>query len=1062
MSLECKPVRLRLLLLAVCSVAVLPFNTFAVQNSQPSLTPEVAAQRLAALETLDITQIRFSGEENPKASSTELDDSNWKTILPDEDWTENFVWLRMRIVVPEQIHGYDIRGHRLFLTLSLRGTHPGRFFLNGVALNAGQEREPVLLTEHAIPGETLLVAVYVASNDESEGKHIREAKIQFEATNRPDPVVLGQEFLVAEAMLKGLTQKDNERSQQLSTAINTVDWSALERADQSGFDRSLTKARQALEPLHAWMQNYSIHAAGNAHIDMAWLWPWTETVDVVHRTFSSALQLMREFPSLTYTHSSAQAYQWMEEKYPPLFEEIQQRVREGRWELTGGMWVEPDLNMPDGESQVRQLLLGKRYFKEKFGVDVRTGWNPDSFGYNWQLPQIYKKSGIDFFLTQKMTWNDTTEFPYKLFWWESPDGSRVLTYFPHGYNNVLEPVKMARDLSVYAPNTKYPEMLYLFGVGDHGGGPTRAMLQTAERWSKDAVYPKLLLGSTQPYFDRLAKQAPTMNLPIWKNELYLEFHRGVYTTQAETKKGNRRSEELLLTTEKFSSFAALSGRAYPKDNLQVAWKKVLFNQFHDIAAGSGISSVYKDAARDYAEVHRIGEKHLFASIGEILSRVNTVGTGEAVAVFNPLSWKRTDLVDVELQLPSSADSVEVQDSRGKPVLTESISKPGNTRMTVRFLAEDVPALGYKIFRVTALKKMPKQASPLKVGPDFIENEFYRVRVDSQTGCITSLWDKVAQWESIEKGSCGNQLQAFADNPSEYDAWNIDADFEKQQWNLDTADEVKLVENSPLRVALRVRKHFQNSTFVQDITLVAGVPRVDVVMKVDWHEKHILLKAAFPVAVRSDIATYEIPFGSIARPTTRRTPEERAKFEVPALRWADLSDEAHGLSLLNDSKYGYDCKDNVLRLTLLRSTAWPDPHADEGSHEFTYSLFPHRTRGQDANTMRSGYELNSRLIGLRTESHSGELPSEHSFVTIAPENLIVTAIKESEDGKDMVIRFYEFEGRKTRAQISLPPGVKEVFDTNLMEQEGAKIEFDGKTATVDVNPNEIKTLKVKWQ
>jgi alpha-mannosidase len=364
---------------------------------------------------MDLPEERIFFGEDAGASSTDFDDSGWETIRPTEEWTQNSAWLRIHIVVPAQIHGYDIRGGRLALSLSLRGTNPARFFLNGVSLNAGQQREPVMLAEHAIPGEKLLIAVYVTGNNE-EPSQIRDAKILIEPSGRPDPNMLGQELLVAEAMLQGLAPSDSEYAPQLSAAMRAVDWSALERADQAGFDRSLINAKEALEPLQAWMRGYSIRAAGNAHIDMAWLWPWTETVDVVHRTFSSALQLMREFPDLTYTHSSAQAYEWMEEKYPSLFEEIRERVREGRWELTGGMWVEPDLNMPDGESQVRQLLLGKRYFKEKFGVDIRTGWNPDSFGYNWQLPQIYKKSGIDFFVTQKMTWNDTTEFPYKLFW----------------------------------------------------------------------------------------------------------------------------------------------------------------------------------------------------------------------------------------------------------------------------------------------------------------------------------------------------------------------------------------------------------------------------------------------------------------------------------------------------------------------------------------------------------------------------------------------------------------------------------------------------------------------
>jgi alpha-mannosidase len=633
----------------------------------------------------------------------------------------------------------------------------------------------------------------------------------------------------------------------------------------------------------------------------------------------------------------------------------------------------------------------------------------------------------------------------------------VLTYFPRGYNNVLNPLKMAGDLAAYAPSTKYPEMLYLFGVGDHGGGPTRAMLQTAGRWRKDAVYPRLSMGTSQPYFDNLAKQAPTMDLPVWNNELYLEFHRGVYTTQAQTKKANRRSEELLETTEKFSSLASLFGNSYPKDDLRRAWKKVLFNQFHDIAAGSGIPAVHQDAARDYAEAGRIGREHLQQALGEVLVRVDTNGKGEPVAVFNPLSWKRTDIVETEVQLPEPAQRVEVLDSHGTQIPAELLSKAGSARVALRFLATDVPSLGYKIFRVVATTQEQKPGFRLKFGPDFIENEFYRVRIDPKTGCITSVWDKTTNWETIEHNGCGNQMQAFADNPREYDAWNIDADFEKQQWTLNTADEVKLVEKGPLRAVLRVRRHFQHSTFVQDITVATGVRRVDIVTHADWHEKHILLKAAFPVSVHSNTAVYEIPFGSISRPTTRNTPAERAKFEVSALRWADLSDHAHGMSLLNDSKYGYDCKGNMLRLTLLRSPAWPDPHADEGTHDFTYSLYPHGT--DKVATTRSGYELNSRLLAAPTISHAGTLPPEHSFVSIEPANVVITALKQSEDGSNLILRFYEFAGQKTNARVTLPDDVEGVYDANLMEAEDGRVAFDGGQAKITVGPCEIKTLQV---
>ncbi|MGH9776515.1 MAG: alpha-mannosidase [Candidatus Acidiferrales bacterium] len=1027
-------------------------------------TPPTAAQkattRLQSLVTFDAPPWRFFAGDDPRASSSDFDDSSWPTIKTGAEWTQGSVWLRARIEIPQQIHGYEIRGARVELALAVWGdVDTAKFFLNGIPLAAEEEGEPVLLTEHAVPGESFLVAVHAIG---PEGKNqLHESRLLLEAANgRPDPRFVGDEFLIAEEMIHGIAPNDAARAKQLDAAIASVNWDALERSDQAAFDQSLVNAEKALDPLRQWMQGYSIYAAGNSHIDMAWLWPWTETVDVVHRTFSSALALMREFPDLTYTHSTAQAYEWMEEKYPALFAEIKKRVQEGRWEVIGGMWVEPDLNMPDGESQARQLLLGKRYFQEKFGVDIRIGWNPDSFGYNWQLPQIYKKAGVDFFVTQKLAWNDTTQYPFKLFWWESPDGSRVLTYFPHDYANSIDPVRMAKDLSVYAPSMNYPEMLYLFGVGDHGGGPTRDMLETAERWKAHASYPHLELGAVQPYFDKLAQQAPALNLPVWKDELYFQYHRGVFTSQAETKKGNRRSEELLLETEKFSSFASLFGRPYPKGDLRLAWKKVLFNQFHDVAAGSGIAVVYLDAARNYAEVRRIGELHLRDSLKELASHINTLGAGAPLLVFNPLSWARSDVVDARVQLSTPAQNVEVLDSRGAPVISERISGPGSTRIRIRFLAENVPPLGYEEFRVVPAAKPRSVASTLRAGPDFLENEFFRVQVDPKTGCITSLFDKKSQWESLEKGSCGNELQTFVDKPKAWDAWNIDADFEKQQWHLDAADEVKLVEDSSLRAVIRVSQHFQNSSFVQDITLYPHVRRVDVRMHASWHEKHILLKVAFPVSVRSDTASYEIPYGSIERPTTRRTPEERAKFEVPALRWADLSDGAHGLSLLNDCKYGYDDHDNVLRLSLLRSPEWPDPHADEGDHDFTYSFVPHAGGWRDAGTMFLGYELNYKLIPEAAGVHSGELPVENSFVSIEPANVVLTALKQSEDGRDLVLRFYEFAGRKTSAKISLPPAVTDVFETNIMEKPGSQLSLDGKNVTVDVNPYEFKTLLLR--
>ncbi len=1052
------PKRLSVLILIPFCVSLLcAANGFTQDAPRPdnSLLKTVT-NRLQTVSEIPIPQWHFLPGDDARGASPDLDDSGWQMLTLPSEVKQQSAWLRVRIAVPAQLNGYDIRGARMQLSLGLWGDDSFRVFVNGLPVVAGDESEPIPLTEHAVPGESLLIAIYVASY--TGPIHMQSAKILLAApANRPDPGFLRQEFLVADAMLHGLAPDDTDRYKVLQDALSSVDFAPLEHAGPEAFDNSLNASQKQLEALRPWMQQYSVHASGNSHIDMAWLWPWTETVDVVHRTFSSALQLMREFPDLTYTHSTAQAYEWMEEKYPDMFAEIQKRVKEGRWEVIGGMWVEPDLNMPDGESQVRQLLLGKRYFKEKFGVDIRTGWNPDSFGYNWQLPQIYKRSGVDFFVTQKMAWNDTTKFPYKLFWWESPDGSRVLTYFPHDYANPIDPVSIAKDVATYVPSMKYPDMLYLFGIGDHGGGPTRSMLETAEQWKQSAVYPKLSLGTVQPYFDQLEAKEPSLSLPVWKDELYFQYHRGVFTTQAETKKRARQNEALMLATEKAASFASLYGQPYPKDDLRQAWKKVLFNQFHDVAAGSGIADVYRDAARDFEQVHRIAGQHLQESLATIASEADTQGPGTPVLVFNPLSWKRTDIVEIRVQLAAAAAAVEVKDSRKHLMLSQVLSGAGTARPLIRFLAADIPSLGYAIFRVSAAKETRQAPSTLHAGRDFIENEFIRVRVDPATGCIISLFDKVNHVETIASAACGNELQAFVDKPKAWDAWNIDSDFEKQEWKLDQPDEVRLIENTPLRAVLRVRKHFQNSIFIQDITMVPHVPRVDVHMHADWHEKHILLKVAFPVAVQSNFATYEIPYGSIQRPTTRNTPEEKAKFEVPALRWADLSDKTRGLSVLNDSKYGYDGKGNVLRLSLLRSPEWPDPHADEGAHDFTYSLLPHAGGWKEAGTMQRGYELNYPLAATVADHHAGPLPAEYSFIAIQPNNLIITAVKQTEDGDNLLVRFYEFTGTETAAQVTVPAGFEEAFNANLMEQPGEKLPMDGKTVRMPVHPYEIRTV-----
>ncbi len=1057
----------------------------ALLSASAQTTPHPYKPILDHLESLTvqpITDWSFHADV-PHPEDPALDDAAWPSVKVDEPWSSGARVLRRILEIPPYVNGYPTKGAsiKLDLTFDSNGPLVISVFSNGALVYHGIDSTqlPIPLAENAQPGGKFLIAVRLDAQ-QVETKILHSRLLFTPPTGRPRPDLLREEILALTPMVVAFPDQSTERKQQLDAAIKAINFSSLENGDLAGFDKSLSAAQTKLEALNPWLKQFTIRIIGNSHIDMAWLWPETETVEVVRNTFRSVLDLMREYPDFKFTMSSARTYEWMEEKYPDLFQEIEQRVKEGRWEIVGGMWVEPDLNMPAGESLTRQILVGKRYFEKKFGLDTKIGWNPDSFGYNAQLPQIYKRSGMDYFVTQKLLWaHEFTVFPYKLFWWEAPDGSRLLTYFPHDYAGGIEAESLATDLSIWAPAiygakpTVPVETMHLYGVGDHGGGPTRTMLDNALRLrSSNTVFPNLQFSTATNFFNDLEKKLPSLNIPVWKDELYFQYHRGVLTTQAQTKRRIRRSEETLLDAEKFSSLATLYGRPYPQQEMEYAWKRLLFDHFHDIMPGSGIAVNYLAAQRNLDDVRRTGGDIIKNSLGEIGARINTEGEGVPVLIYNSLSWPRTDVIEVEAQLPSAASQIQVVDAKGKPTNAQLLSIDPETHRVHLLLQVTVPAIGYTTYFVKAGNAARSEPTALTATADTLENEFLRLKVDPKSGCITSLVDKKTNTESLAPAEtdtggprnsiCGNLLQTFYDKPKEWDAWNIDADFEKKHWNLDQADEVKLLESGPLRAVIRVKKHFQNSTFTQDITIYAGISRVDVKMHASWHEKHILLKVAFPLSAHNAKATYEIPYGTVQRPTTRNTPAEQAQFEVPALQWADISDDKHGFSLLNDCKYGYDAKGNVLRLSLLRSPEWPDPHADEGDHDFTYALYPHAGTWREAQTIRRGYELNDRLFAVPVEKHEGTLPPEYSFVQLQPDNVVLTAVKKAEDDNALILRFYEWAGKATDVVLHVPGSARAASETDLMEHRVADLSVNAGSVTVPTKPNEIKTVKIDFR
>jgi len=845
--------------------------------------------------------------------------------------------------------------------------------------------------------------------------------------------------------------------------------------------------------------NRTCHFLGHSHLDAAWLWPFSETKKVFHDTCESVLKLMEQYPGFTFCQSSAQYYKWLEEQYPETFSRVRHRVKEGRWEIVGGTWVEPDGNLPSGESIVRQFLYGKRYFQKRFGVDVRVAWMPDSFGYACTLPQLMKKSGIDFFLTQKMSWNDTTAFPYYLFTWVAPDGSAVLAHQTVGsYSEGVFEAQILEQMKASMSRQELGDLLVLFGSGDHGGGVTPDMIERATEFVEGRKKPKGVFQTARGFFDILAKMS-ARRIPKVQDELYLQYHRGTYTTEARVKQNNRRAECFLETAEKFSTIAMRYGSRYPSSELNEAWELLLLNQFHDVLPGSGVPDVYKDSEECFASIFRITHSAISRSLGAIATRIDTTGEGKSLLVFNPLSWRRSGVVEVPTDAIGRA--VEIRDEKGGVVPSQIVD--GKAKLI--FLAQDIPSVGYREFKVQQTRRVkgsPSASLSANETPRTIrlENEFLVVEVDRATGHLTSIFGKQSKKETLNGPA--NVIQVFDDTPVSgrksvtypidaemFDAWEIY--IHQQKGGAHVAElrnplEVRLVENGPVRARLSVKYRYPqgdrlDSVFIQQVILYDKVPFVEFGLDVDWHASHRLAKVAFPLAVHSEHTTYEAPYGFVTRldPTSpKATLADKAKYEVPGQKWMDHSseDDSYGVSLLNDCKYGFDVAHDVIRMTLLRSAAYPiglramfnlpvetggstEP-TDQGLHHVGYAVYPHRSDFRAALVPRQSYEFNYPLIPLLEPTHRGVLPRLHSFFSAEPGNVILTVIKKAEDSDDIILRLYETSGQDATAETRLDSTLLEVKETNLLESELAAVSFQERVVRVPMPKNAIETLRLR--
>jgi alpha-mannosidase len=824
--------------------------------------------------------------------------------------------------------------------------------------------------------------------------------------------------------------------------------------DERALETWARRARRDLVPVFAARNDSStpeISLNGHAHIDVAWKWPLAETVRKCSRTFSTVIKYMEQYPEYVFTQSQPQLYAYTKQHYPELYRKIKRRVREGRWEAAAGMWVETDCNLAGAEGLVRQVLHGKRFLREEFGVDTQVCWLPDVFGFTASLPQILAKSGLPYFFTIKIDWNESNQMPYTSFWWKGIDGSKVLAHFGvsrANYNGKVRADELRRaGKFLVARDPVARSGLLPFGFGDGGGGVTREMLEFARRARNLEGLPRTRVERADSFFKRLAREGD--RLPEWRGELYLELHRGTFTSQANTKRNNRKAELALREAEIFASLGMAAGASYPLEKLDRAWKLVLLNHFHDVLPGSSINEVYRVNAEQYAEVFAATEAVTSSSLRSLAARMDTRGPGKPLLVSNALSWARGGVVEIE----APGESLSVRSESGEEL---PVQKSGKKLLVG---ARELPAMGAAVWRL--LPGRPGRSyNPLKVNARLLENDLVRVRFDAR-GLISSVFDKRAGREMVPRGARANLLQLFEDRPRQWDAWDVDLGFEESRRDLTKLESARVLERGPVRAAVRFSRRFGNSRLVQDVRLAAGSAVIEFATRVNWRENQKLLKAAFPIDVVADKAAYEIQFGALERATTRNTSWERARFEVPAHRWADLSEPGFGASLLNDCKYGYDCREDVLRLSLLRAPTNPDPEADRGEHQFVYALYPHAGDWREAGTVRAGLELNVPLRVSSARRGRGELGASCSFFSLDCQNVIVEAVKRAEDSDAVVLRLYEAHGARARARLRIALPVSGARQTDLLERGGKRLRVSRVAGAADIvldfKPFEIKTV-----
>lgn len=1005
----------------------------------------------------------FEADIDP-AAALSADWRSWPAFGARTVWSrkQGHTWFATEITVPE-----EARGKTFLLRFSSQWQErPGSTdpqclaYLDGVIAQAidGNHTELVIMRD-AVPGTKVRLHVDAFTFfDRPLAGLGAEPMVRNEAVER-----LYHDLHTPFDVAARLHQNDPRRHE----IFNRVD-KALRLLDRrgrgltEGLSETLAEAEAVADGIYALEDSEVqpvIAAFGHTHIDIAWLWRVLHTREKGGRSFATALANMAEYPQFNFMYNQAVVYHFLKQDYPDLWARIKDAVKGGQLEIEGAMWVEPDANIVSGESMVRQIMMGRHFHQTEFGVTPTCVWLPDTFGYSANMPQILDKSGLSYFITSKLSWNDTDQHPFDTFFWRGIDGTDTKAHLLVAqdyesdeifttYNSTLTASQVMGAWKRYEPKAVSGELALCYGFGDGGGGPTREMIERGIRFERGIPgAPRVRLDGLRPFLDRMgeAMDAPGARYPRWYGELYLQFHRGTLTTIGKTKFNNRKAERLMRETEYMAALAAATkGADYPFAELDRMWKVVLINQFHDILPGTSIPEVYKDTEAEY--------EALFAEIesaqGPLLTAA-ALGAAEGARVYNFTGHAR----DGEFAAVPAAASAVVSGGIAEPV--QAIHRADGSTEHVA----PVHGMGPMGWVGLGLGDQTARAASLMVAtPDRLENDLIAIRFDGR-GEITSVIDKATGRELIPAGRSANRLMAFEDKSVDWDAWDIDWYFEEQSWPFGEEAEITVIEEGPHRAALRITRRYRNSDVVQIVSLAAGARQVEFDTCVNWHEQQTVLKAMFPFDLNVSEIRAEIQFGHVTRATHRNTSWDKARFEASMHRWVDMSEPDFGAALLNDCKYGYSAHDQEIGLTLLRGSTWPHPHADQGQHRFRYALLLHEGLRDLERVHHAAESFNNplRVIGTPT----GEAAGAFSLATMSAPNVAIETVKQAEAGSGLILRLFEHANRRASGRLDFGLPVRSVRPVTLMEEEGgAPLEITQNGVTLEFRPFEIVTLLVE--